>query len=181
MIHQNFDSYWVVLPDYNSRTTYSQSLDGFIIERSKIFSPECDVPMLRKALEWAEAEAAKERFDQRWRQGAWAQNLVATEETMKRVGGLYTKMEVTCHTAFCFAGRVCDMAGDTFIAETGPFRSAICVTDVISSDTGRVREISHRAQDLLGIKRSAANTLFAADNTIENVRILCDAIVGEPL
>lgn len=121
-----------------------------------------NVPLLRKAVEWAEAEAAKPPELCEWNQGSWV--APKSRETALRLGTTYTTSGLgkadECGTCFCIAGYVVD-------AVDGPTH---------------VDEIPARAAELLGIDRfSGEGHLFDSDNSIEDVRRIAEEIAGERL
>jgi hypothetical protein len=129
--------------------------------------PEPNIPLLRKAVEWAEAEAAKTDGTGLWNQAAYA---VATD----------------CGTAFCIAGwTVANAAEDVTVGpyptgygtEAGELQQAI-------HDNGKPVVWESEAASLLGLTDGEAWDLFNVDNDIHTVRRLAESIaarVGERL
>ncbi|HRD59345.1 hypothetical protein [uncultured Nocardioides sp.] len=127
-----------------------------------------NIPLLRKAVEWAEVEAAKPNNGS-WEQGAW---FVATSVTdpnvvipehwdessiaMRREG--YGK-PAECGTCYCIAGYTTAMVDGRVDAAT----------------------VEERAAHLLGLSPYAAADLFCASNSIEDVRRIAEDIAGERL
>ena len=188
---QNFNSHDVVVPHETSFTHYVHSRDQHVVRRSLLFSFGCDVPLLRKGLEWAESEAA--RPEGQWNQGAWAKNLTMgslledPDPLVDKDWQIYS-LEVNCQTAFCFAGNICHLSGDTFVSsgfrnDANPF--AGMVSNVIPAGDGNglseLMSIEIRARQLLRVSRTASTILFDENNSIENIRVLCEAIAGEEL
>ena len=115
-----------------------------------------NIPLLRKAVEWAEAEAAKppELCE-------WEQNYYSVDPHKHRIpisrpatGERITKA-AECGTCYCIAGYVSVMAGKVATAEN--------------------------AQALLGLDDDDAYALFHFENTIEDVRRIAEDIAGERL
>lgn len=121
-----------------------------------------NIPLLRKAVEWAEGEAAKPRELSEWEQGYWmlsVQTRVEAAANAERFGhGLLPEFVKApeCGTCYCIAGYVAHSAG----LDGAPRREA---------------------RDLLGLSRQQAENLFDAYNTIEDVRRIAESIAGERL
>jgi hypothetical protein len=123
---------------------------------------EVNIPLLRKAVEWAETEAAKPPELCEWNQGSW----VAVVDPMDRqeIGTGYTTKSLgkaqECGTCFCVAGYV---------------------VEVVDGRT-HVDLIPDRAAELLGIDMYEAMAgLFSTDNTIADVRRIAEDLAGERL
>lgn len=123
-----------------------------------------NVPLLRKAVEWAEAEAAKPWDQCLWYQGDW----VAPEGEVARYG------EVKCGTAYCIAG----YAAMLTLGKGESFDECGGIVDAKGRD---VEHASERARRELGIDTWEAERLFSAGNDIDRVRYLAEEIAGEPL
>lgn len=126
---------------------------------------EVNIPLLRKAVEWAEAEAAKPFETREWDQTFWALpaspndpnvcgNPFQSQAVLDRLRG-----EVDCGTKFCVAGWIVHAAGE-----------AVLYYDAAT-----------RAAELLGVTIDAADALFVADNSIEDVRRIAEELAGERL
>ncbi len=166
---------------------------------------EVNVPLLRKVVEWAEAEAKKPGLESQWDQSMWRRtpeqrmNVLAREQahaelahtrpvfavpgsmTMEeheaagsayrtwvasinaRTNEITKKMVQTmeCGTAFCIAGYVGELEGFWW--------------------DGNSTDIDDFARDKLGISRVDASLLFAASNSIEDVREYAEEIAKEKL
>lgn len=125
-----------------------------------------DIPLLRKGLEWAEAEAAKPLENCEWHQSRWRSD----PRELSRVihfddNGEMVVVEVTkspdCGTCFCLAGYLMTEAGIEF------------------NDNGFDNET--KGAELLGITLSQASRLFAGGNTIGDLRTIAEEIAGERL
>jgi hypothetical protein len=126
-------------------------------------SNDFNLPLLRKAVEWAESEARKPETESEWDQKHFG---IAGEEVGR-----------TCGTAYCIAGWVSFQEGGHVIG----------ASDIDGDGDARV------AQDLLGITHEDAwgsgwpqndAGLFEANNTIERVRAIAERIAlahGEEL
>jgi len=139
---------------------------------------EVDIPLLRKAVEWAEAEAA------RGDEGLWDQESWMTGSVGGMLeGNIY--QEVTCGTSYCVAGWVCQAAGDKFVhnAEHHGMRDSGDTAYPFQSlaPNGNVQFIGNRAQQLLGIGEKDADMLFDDSNSIEDIRRFAESIAGEKL
>lgn len=122
---------------------------------------QVNIPLLRKAVEWAEAEAAKPEGEGQWMQDWWM-------TTPAEMSSIFSLPETSCGTAYCIAGWTCTANGEEFIAaNTGQLTSGMHVAD--------------RAQELLGLSMYQSNRLFRANNTIEDVRRIAEEIAGERL
>lgn len=114
-----------------------------------------NIPLLRKAVEWAEAEAAKPTGGL-WIQQLWYTRPDATgyEADLRERNGLTPE----CGTSYCIAGFVCDVEGI----------DALGYWDV-------------SAAKALGLSVSQCVPLFHASNTIADVRRIAEDIAGERL
>lgn len=107
--------------------------------------PEVNVPLLRKAVEWAEVENALPNG--MWSQRFWAQ-------------------QTECGTAYCIAGFVAQEMSDGIDFWQGIRIASQC----IDPDSGDKVSISTFAAERLGLTLAESDALFAASNTIEDVR-----------
>lgn len=138
-------------------------------------SPTPNVPLLRKALEWAQTEAARPLPERQWVQGAYLvepvshAHFVAHEELLSRRAPGYVErveeLKPTCGTAYCIAGYVAQLHDERYAHDQ-------MVGDVHSSDL---------AEQLLGLTTKQAGELFLGDNTIEDLREIFEKITGERL
>lgn len=117
-----------------------------------------NIPLLRKAVEWAEAEAAKPPELCEWDQGAyrWVNPW------------MYGMKSRECGTCYCIAGYVTSLVNEDF------------------ANGGAVPDPAEIAADALGIERfngtaDAGAHLFSDDNSIEDVRRIAEQIAGESL
>jgi hypothetical protein len=112
---------------------------------------EVNIPLLRKAVEWAEAEAAKPRAECQWYQRFWVTPAVCVGRD--------------CGTCFCIAGYV----GQALDAR---YADGDWVDDV---------HVSEFACEALGLDGGAMELLFCGVNTIKDVRRIAEEIAGERL
>lgn len=116
---------------------------------------QVNVPLLRKAVEWAEGEAAKPPELCEWWQGMWVTE--PKDFAIETVFGM-PKKAPECGTCYCIAGYICEVLGlDTKRGYTEPSAEA------------------------LGIDGDRAEDLFHGGNTIEDVRRIAEGIAGERL
>lgn len=143
-----------------------------MISERELRSPDCDVPLLRKHVDWARLG------DGEWDQGVYARvgNVVIGGIEIDRFGYNAELREVTCGTAFCVAGNVARQDGVRFLMSD---RHG-CVSHVMDHN-GDVMEVDMYARLRLGISNHAADVLFAPGNTIEEIGEIATAIAGEPI
>lgn len=129
--------------------------------------PVPNIPLLRKAVEWAEAEAAKTDGTCMWNQAVYAMN-------------------TDCGTAFCIAGwTVAAAAVDAKVTAypTG-YGSQPGELMMAANPDGTPVNWERKAASLLGLTNGEAWELFGVENDIERVRELAEQIaarVGERL
>lgn len=141
---------------------------------------EVNIPLLRKAVEWAEAEAAKPEIDCLWDQSdyithpvvrAWRmtgqyvdldQEPVARRAERER---LANTVAPHCGTAYCIAGWVGQLLDPRF--EKADDVKGMCVAEF--------------AADALGLDPDQADELFEGSNTIKEVRSIAERIAGGAL
>jgi phage gp46-like protein len=117
--------------------------------------PTPNIPLLRKAVEWAEAEAAKTDGTCMWNQVYWAQ---ATE----------------CGTVFCIAGYTVTAAlPNAVLARSRHFDS-----DYDLRIDGERAYWGDTAQALLGLTVDERYALFDGINDIERVREVAEQIAA---
>lgn len=124
---------------------------------------EVNIPLLRKAVEWAEAEAAKPPELCEWQQSMWITPRGDEPFSVpKYIGTLTTSQRGRsreCGTCFCVAGFV-------------QFQADGIVTE----------DVADRAAELLGLSGDAqTHPLFTAFNTIADVRRIAESLAGERL
>lgn len=122
--------------------------------------PQPNLPLLRKVVEWAEAEAAKTDGTCMWNQEQWA-------------------TETDCGTAFCIAGYVCDIQHDTKLLSKRPALVGKGYTYdqvEIDGEVGGPGLWCETAQKDLGLTQMEAENLFSACNSIRRVRRVAQGV-----
>lgn len=119
---------------------------------------EVNIPLLRKAVEWAEAEAAKPVGD-------WFQPLTVVPREEREQLGL--GVAEGCGTAYCIAGYIAAIT-------TG-------LDNPYDSPDLKGRSICDFASEQIGIERDAASALWSMSNTIADVRRVAEQFAGERL
>jgi hypothetical protein len=129
---------------------------------------EVNIPLLRKAVEWAEAEAAKPAPLREWEQNFWYLPPEVRAERLEKRGDDFTEREreayqkaPECGTCYCIAGYVASQLGHDF------------------STSGW--EVEDVAAEALGLDLDQSDDLFDGRNTIEDVRRIAEEIAGERL
>lgn len=126
-----------------------------------------NIDLLRKAVQWAQAESEKE--DSQWDQSDWARGVLTGEEVGHHA--------VLCGTSFCIAGWVCHEAGDRFVIKKDDWVSASTYR-VLPKDAAFVEHVRDRAVELLGISYGEAELLFDGSNGIKAVERFAAAIAA---
>lgn len=119
---------------------------------------EVNVPLLRKAVEWAEVEAEKgsaSRWDQQW----WRFTPTVFVEGIGVTNA-------TCDTCYCIAGYVGTLVNEAYVHSEW-------------DDDGV--HVADAAQKALGLTAEQAGCLFRSSNTIEQVREIAEHIAGGAL
>lgn len=124
---------------------------------------EVNIPLLRKVVEWAEAEHAKGKNHAGFPLGEWYQ------------GHWVTWSASPCGTSYCIAGYVGILEDDRLaeLAKEGRWSYTHEDGEYVSSWTV--------AQKALGLTQFQAADLFKATNTITQVRAIAERIAGEAL
>jgi hypothetical protein len=136
-----------------------------------------NVPLLRKTVEWAESEAAKPRELCEWYQDSWASENEGFFDYYDENDEYQTYVkDPSCGTCFCIGGYVAHLTLQQGEHIAGSF---------IYRGNREVESIADRAARELGIVtepgRAGYLALFAAGNTIEDVRIHAEELAGERL
>lgn len=132
---------------------------------------DVDVPLLRKAVEWAEAEAAKPAEECGWYQASYVMPVRHGDGSPVAFFGEDDSMilkseEINgCGTAFCIAGWV-------YWQATGA---------IVLDSLGRAPDVDTFARKALGITSAQASDLFSGCNSIDRVRSVAEEIAGERL
>lgn len=122
---------------------------------------EVNIPLLRKAVEWVEAEAKRPATERQWYQKNWV-----TPESRKILDD-QSALVNHCGTAYCVAGYVGQLVDPAFINSDWTADRDVHVSDV--------------AMEALGLTSGQAGRLFHANNTAEDVRRIAEEIAGERL
>jgi hypothetical protein len=112
-----------------------------------------NIPLLRKAVEWAEAEAAKPVEQCQWYQGYWA----VPAEIIKR----------DCGTCYCIAGRVLHDAGlpiDDYSAENNARAAAGLLG--IDWEEAMYGGLFSASNDIQAVRRKAEEIAAAAGESL---------------
>lgn len=119
--------------------------------------PTPNIPLLRKAVEWAEAEAAKTDGTCEWDQVAWAR-------------------KTKCGTSFCIAGYVVMASVPGAVIPNLAFQEE---GEWLQLDVnGEPESWPDVAQAQLHITDTEANWLFEANNSITDVRKFAERIAA---
>jgi len=124
--------------------------------------PTVNVPLLRKAVEWVEAQIELDGWGQ-WDQTAWV-----TPEG-ERID-LYD-LEVGCGTAYCVAGYIGQLLNPAYAGDMwgggAPFEGGVHVSDI--------------AREALGLTTMQADLLFESTNGPRRIRELAEGFAGGAL
>lgn len=137
--------------------------------------PKPNIPLLRKAVEWVEQEAAKPEIDREWDQSAWRRAPELRAHSLLLYSEYWESKERTdqvaahCGTAYCVAGYVGQMLDERFKN-----------SEVIQVE-GEPVHVADFAKDALGLTDEQSEWLFAGVNTAEDVRRIAEEIAGERL
>ena len=141
---------------------------------------EVNIPLLRKAVEWAEVEAQKPEIDCLWDQSdyitsptirAWrmtSQYVALDQGPLARRAErerLTKAVAPHCGTAYCIAGWVGQLLDPRY--EKADDVKGMCVSEF--------------AADALGLNPDQADELFEGSNTIGDVRRIAERIAGGAL
>lgn len=120
--------------------------------------PIPNIPLLRKAVEWVEAQDALPEHERQWLQAMYVLPAEAPGTWLARLRATYNR-PASCGTCYCVAGK-------------------------IQHDlTGSENEVTARrvAMEALGLTDDQAFALFAGGNTAADVRRIAEDIAGERL
>ena len=131
---------------------------------------DVNIPLLRKAVEWAEAEAVKPEIDRTWIQGTWiTRSWTAAYDMLEEVSNIedhqLKAVAEHCGTAYCVAGYIGQLLDERY---------------AIVSEVDGVH-VSEFVEQALGLDECDAEALFAGGNSIEDIRILAERFAGERL
>lgn len=115
-----------------------------------------DIPLLRKAVEWVEHEAAKpDPLDREWDQSRWRRPAAVRSAEYGQ----------DCGTSYCVAGYVCQVSGVQWENAYGG--------DVVGGD-----HAAGRAKRLLGLRPEEATELFSAINCATTIRRVAEQVAA---
>lgn len=131
---------------------------------------EVNIPLLRKAVEWVESQAALPGAEREWHQEIW---FISAEDTH-----LYTawgkrlaeQALPSCGTACCVAGWVASQEEPLIYHHQ---------SNMYYNRKGEEPAIA--AARLLGLTDSQADHLFSASNSAADIRRIAEGIAGETL
>lgn len=127
---------------------------------------EVNIPLLRKAVEWVEAEALKPISEREWYQASWRR-----PETVEVWDEVSEKYVAHCGTAYCVAGYVGQLVNPEYQK-----------SDWLKNEGGTpVMHVSTAAKEALGLTTDQADRLFDAGNDVKDVRRIAEEIAGERL
>jgi hypothetical protein len=135
-----------------------------------------NTPLLRKAVEWVEEQAALDVSARQWRQSSWIAPAVTFDEVAVNDDHEFYQaftVEPTCRTKACVAGKLVLDAGYT------RFRRVDWSIDSVMTENGW-EQIPVVARRLLGAENFDGG-LFDLSNTAEDVRRIAEDIAGEKL
>ena len=132
--------------------------------------PEVNIPLLRKAVEWAEFQSALPMIDCQWDQAFFIikpQDRV--DDLLSEFPNLDEQHEAVvathCGTAYCIAGYVGQLLNPGYEQH-----------DVVNGV-----HVAEFARDHLGLNEEDAEWLWEGSHTIEEVRSVAETIAGQKL
>lgn len=146
---------------------------------------EVNIPLLRKGVEFVEAEAAKPRNKSRWNQGDWIvtrlqaarrRNKLSQPQFLGYNGAQSLRKEYEtqhertkeCGTLYCFAGYIASLEHEDKDLVRGEYRGSNLHPQSV-------------AQKALGLDMHQAGLLFSGKNTAKDIRKIAESIAGERL
>lgn len=135
-----------------------------------------NVPLLRKGIEWAEAEdrARTDTKPSQWDQTSWVGGAPIDELSYDEMVSSVKLTEMECGTTCCIAGWI-----GFLTLRPGEYING--VGTIFNENNVRVEHCSDRAQRELGLDNQQAWDLFYRSHDIESVRTLAESIAGERL
>jgi hypothetical protein len=119
--------------------------------------PVPNLPLLRKAVEWVEEQAAKPERHRGWYQPAWRETA--------------SELDRDCGTCYCLAGHVVESSGATWLDD-----------ETVAPEPGDFPEkyefVGHRARLLLGLTRDEGHSLFRGVNSAADIRRIAERIAA---
>lgn len=110
---------------------------------------------------------------QSWKQTVWFAWVDDSGKMVDQSFDVDVEEVNSCKTAFCFAGRAALMSG--FAAP--PKSNGLLWTDVID---GKEYHVNEFAMEKLNLTWGQADELFAAENTMDDIRAIIDMITENP-
>jgi hypothetical protein len=129
------------------------------------------IPLLRKGVEWAEAEAQKPWIERRWWQNAYftsAKSLATSlllRTNLKPTQQKQEQIAAHCGSCYCMAGWLGQELDPRYVENE--FVDGVHVAEFVMKE--------------MGFTRHEASELFSGTNSIQTVRYLAEQIAGEPL
>lgn len=124
-----------------------------------------NVPLLRKAVEWVEEQAALPEEQSEWYQGTW------------RVDG--EMLDRSCGTAYCMAGYIGQLLDERY--RESQTVDGMHVADFAGEALGLERPGPGEMLAGVGSMGHAFQPLFHASNTVEDIRRIAERLAGGPL
>lgn len=126
---------------------------------------ELNVPLLRKAVEWVEEQAALPEEQSEWYQGTW------------RVSG--DILDRSCGTAYCMAGYIGQLLDERY--KESQTVDGMHVADFAGEALGLDTPDVDATYLGVGVIGHAFQPLFHASNTVEDIRRIAEELAGGPL
>lgn len=137
--------------------------------------------ILQQSVQWVVDEARRLQTDQvtgdrEHLQMEWAIGLATGVQVRDR-------FEVLCTTACCLAGNAVLVAGDQMVVRKSDLEFALLDDDITTNlcvtAEGNVRDISQRAQELMGLHQDQATALFDAENGWQTIVVYATEYAAE--
>ena len=132
-----------------------------------------NVPLLRKMVEWVEAQDNLADSKRRWYQGSWYKKRI--EDAIEDRNDPY------CNTAMCIAGKVAANAGWKPVYDASYDSEDLFVYASTATKHGQVETIERIGAAELGLDTDDAERLFHGDNDADRIRLIAEEIAGERL
>lgn len=149
-------------------------------------TPEPNIPLLRKAVEWVETQDALPEIDREWEQEVYLSPPEHRAFKMIRLSGLtaldpYTirplvdRLAPHCGTGYCVAGHIAATIDSRYLT-----------TEAVDYPhgfeyLGRAVHSSVVAKEAMGLTGAQAGELFAGGNTARDIRRVAENVAGERL
>lgn len=126
---------------------------------------ELNVPLLRKAVEWVEEQAALPEEQSAWYQGTWMVNAELLERE--------------CGTAYCMAGYIGQLLDERY--RESQTVDGVHVADFAGEALGLERPDAGELMGGVGSMGHAFQPLFHASNDATDIRRIAERLAGGPL